>query len=93
MQVTAVMTATRVLSLSNLAFLQTLNSTNLSNPEPDITPDMTDDCEDNLEQQHVMAAPIVTVLYVNVSANIILHAASNHIFPMTPGPSSAGHFC
>ena len=44
-------TATRVLSLSSLAFLHTLSSTSLSNPEPDMIPDITDVCEDNLDKQ------------------------------------------
>ena len=69
LRLTAVMTATRVLSLSSLAFLQTLSSTNLSNPDPDITPDMTDGCEDNLEQQHY--DNVTVPKYVNVSTNII----------------------
>lgn len=45
------MTATRVLSLSSLAFLQTLSSTSLSRAEPDMRPDMSDGWADSLKQE------------------------------------------
>ena len=43
------MTATRVLSLSNLAFLQTLSSTSLSRAEPDMRPLMRLGWEESLK--------------------------------------------
>ena len=48
---TAVMTATRVLSLSSRAFLQTLNSTSRSRAEPDMRPLMRLGWEESLKQE------------------------------------------
>ena len=49
---TAVITATRVLSLSSLAFLQTLSSTSLSRADPDIRPDMREGWAESLKYQN-----------------------------------------
>ena len=48
---TAVMTATSVLSLSSRAFLQTLSSTSLSRAEPDIRPLMRLGWEESLKDE------------------------------------------
>ena len=48
---TAVITATRVLSLSSLAFLQTLSSTSLSRADPDIRPDIREGWAESLKYE------------------------------------------
>ena len=51
LRLTAVMTATRVLSLSSRAFLQTLSSTSRSRAEPDMRPLMRLGWEERLKQE------------------------------------------